>query len=348
MSTKQISVFVPSGAGAPGFGGIFHCLKQDSAVVVHAGDQNASSYGFGLADYSVQVPPSNHTSFIPFVKDYCKKHSIHVILPITTRELEPLAKNKTSFQEIGTQVLVSNLEGLTIANHKYWVLEHAEKLGIPVPQFTLVSNFEQLKAYCEQQFLGGKSHQCFKPVLGNGSRGFGIVSREINSNFLNQKSGWMPLTIEEWGKRMEEQKFDIPFLVSDYLEGVEYSVDVLVHNRVVVYCIPRRRDKMIGGISVSGLIENNLEIIELTNKLVLSLDLTGPIGVQWKYDLEGIPRLLEINPRLQGTTSACLLAGVNIPLESIKSAMSSAYQPDSKVIWETYFTRYWADINLIN
>jgi carbamoyl-phosphate synthase large subunit len=348
MSTKQISVFVPSGAGAPGFGGIFHCLKQDAAVVVHAGDQNANSYGFGLADFSVQVPPSNHDSFIPFVKDYCKKHGIQIILPITTRELEPLSKNRPLFQEIGTQVLVSNLEGLRIANHKYWVLEHAHKLGIPVPQFKQVTNFEQLKAYCEFRFSEGLAHQCFKPVLGNGARGFGVVSRDINSDFLSQKSSWMPLTIEEWGRRMGEIDFNVPFLVSDYLEGSEYSVDVLVSNYNIEYCIPRRRDKMIGGISVAGMIENNAELIKLTNELVLSLDLNGPIGVQWKYDLEGIPRLLEINPRLQGTTSACLLAGVNIPLEAIKCTAFNDYKSKVDVAWQTPFTRYWMDINPIN
>jgi carbamoyl-phosphate synthase large subunit len=346
MSVKQLTVFIPSGAGAPGFGGIFHCLKQDPNIVVYAGDQNALSYGFGLADFAIQVPSSNHPEYIPFLLNYCSEHQIDVLLPITTRELEPLSENAHLFEQIGTKVIVSQIDGLKIANNKFLVLEHAKKHDIAVPEFKQVFDFRELSEYCNQRFNTGELKQCFKPVNGNGSRGFGVVSRSIDSSFLNEKSAWMPLTLDEWGQRMDPKKFLTPLLVSDFLDGAEYSVDVLVHNGEIRYCIPRKRNKMIGGISVAGVIENNTELIDVTIKLVKSLNLTGPIGVQWKYDLHGIPKLLEINPRLQGTTSACVLAGVNIPLDAIKCATYSEFEPIDSVVWGTTFTRYWMDINL--
>jgi carbamoyl-phosphate synthase large subunit len=345
MSAKQISVFIPSGAGAPGFGGIYHCLKQDPNIVVHAGDQNAQSYGFGLADFAVQVPASNQPDYIPFLLEYCSKNSITVLLPITTRELEPLSENIHLFEQMGTKVIVSQIEGLKIANNKFLILKHAQMHGIAVPDFKQVFDFCELSEYCTLRFESGEIKQCFKPIIGNGSRGFGVVVKVVDSNFLNEKSAWMPLTLDEWRQRMGCEKFITPLLVSDFLDGIEYSVDVLVHNNAIRYCIPRKRDKMIGGISVAGVIENNSELIDLTTKLVKSLNLTGPIGVQWKYDSHGIPKLLEINPRLQGTTSACVLAGVNIPLDAIKCATYSDFEPIDSVVWETTFTRYWTDIN---
>ncbi len=347
MSVNQITVFIPSGAGAPGFGGILHCLKVDPNLVVHAGDQNAQSYGFGLADFAVKVPASNQADYIPFLLEYCSLNQIDFILPITTRELEPLSENAHLFEERGTKVIVSSLQGLQIANNKFRILEHARKLNIPVPEFKQVFDFQELHDYTQKRFSQGEINQCFKPVHGNGSRGFGVITQSLNSDFLSQKSAWMPLTIEEWSQRMGSKQFVTPLLVSDFLDGVEYSVDVLVANNAICYCIPRRRDKMIGGISVAGIIENNTELIDLTIKLVESLNLTGPVGVQWKYDSQGIPKLLEINPRLQGTTSACLLAGVNIPLDTIKFASPSAYKPLAEVVWGTPFTRYWTDINPI-
>jgi carbamoyl-phosphate synthase large subunit len=344
MLNKPISVFIPSGAGAPGFGGIFHCLKHNANIIIHAGDQNENSYGFGLADFSVQVPASNHVEYIPFLLQYCTKHSIDFILPITTRELEPLSENSEVFQKMGINVIVSKLEGLRIANNKYTVLKHALELNIPVPQFRQALNFQELNDYCLKRFEEGETVQCFKPIMGNGSRGFGVVSKAINTGFLDQKSAWMPLTLAEWKKRMGMDAFITPMLVSDFMDGPEYSVDVLVSRNKTQYCIPRKREKMIGGISVTGTIEHNEELISLTKKLVESLNLNGPIGVQWKYDSQGIPKLLEINPRLQGTTSACLLAGVNIPLETINSELFNDFIPLDRINWGTAFTRYWMDI----
>ncbi len=343
MSAEQITVFIPSGAGSPGFGGIFHCLKSDPNLVIHAGDQSLLSYGFGMADFSVQVPSSNQSDYIPFVVEYCQEKNIDVLLPITTRELESLAENIHLFERIGTKVVISPLNNLKIANNKFFVLEHAQSIGVPVPKFTQVFQFQELSDYCLERFREGEVKQCFKPVNGNGSRGFGVVTINLNSDFLHEKSGWMPLELEEWGKRMGSGQFETPLLVSDFLEGKEYSVDVLMNRGKIQYCIPRRRDKMIGGISVTGVIEHNKELIELSNKLVKSLNMNGPIGVQWKYDSNGIPKLLEINPRLQGTTSACILAGVNLPLEAVKGVLGHEIGLD-KVQWGTPFTRFWTDI----
>jgi hypothetical protein len=81
--------------------------------------------------------------------------------------------------------------------------------------------------------------------MGNGSRGFGVVSKAINTGFLDQKSAWMPLTLAEWKKRMGMDAFITPMLVSDFMDGPEYSLDVLVSRNKTQYCIPRKREKMI-------------------------------------------------------------------------------------------------------
>lgn len=155
------------------------------------------------------------------------------------------------------------------------------------------------------------------------------------------------MTITEWRLRLERAFNDgLELLLTEYLPGKEYSVDVLVNQNEVLLCVPRSRDKMIGGISVSGVIEKNEILIELTRKLVLGLGLEGPIGVQWKADQQGNYKLLEINPRLQGTTSALLLAGVNVPQKTVKHYLG---MDDNQLVepkWGTRFSRFWKDVGI--
>jgi carbamoyl-phosphate synthase large subunit len=110
--------------------------------------------------------------------------------------------------------------------------------------------------------------------------------------------------------------------------------------------IPRSRDKMVAGISVSGKFEQNEGLITASRALVESMDLQGPIGVQWRNNAAGIPHLLEINPRLQGTTSALRHAGLNIPLLSVMRAVGLELDIPLNVHWNRSFTRHWQDVFL--
>ena len=63
-STQNITVFIPSGAGAPGFAGILECLKEDSSIRVIAGDINSEAYGAALCDKFIKMPASHTPDFI--------------------------------------------------------------------------------------------------------------------------------------------------------------------------------------------------------------------------------------------------------------------------------------------
>jgi biotin carboxylase len=51
---------------------------------------------------------------------------------------------------------------------------------------------------------------------------------------------------------------------------------------------------------------------------------------------------LEINPRLQGTTSVLALAGLNIPVQAVKMAMGETLsQQSADIEWGKRFVRFW-------
>ena len=133
-------------------------------------------------------------------------------------------------------------------------------------------------------------------------------------------------------------------LVSEYMPGKEYTVDVLRSKGETHYIIPRLRSKMNGGISVEGTIENNKKIIDYCKEIIQVFPINGLFGIQVKLTEEGEPLILEINPRVQGTTVACIGAGVNLSLLFVHAAFGLIEERNlPKVKWDTRFIRHWEE-----
>ena len=357
METEKLSgtrILIPSGAGAPGFGGIVRCLREIPQVFIVAGDARSNVYGASLSDSFVLMPPSDLVvEYVDAVIRVCLENSIQVILPITTRELFALSEHKRRIEDLtGALVIVSEIEGLGIANNKGSLYEFAWMHGFRVPAFAVVDGRESFRKEAEKL---GISHRdlCFKPILGNGSRGFGRILSECGSNedWMKEKSGIMPLRLEEWSTRIPAVLGDEEaLLLSVYLSGTEYSVDLLCDRGTVRYCIPRSRDKMVGGISVAGTFLPIEGLISECCRLAELLNLDGPIGMQWREDSSGEMYILEINPRLQGTTSALELGGLNVPVLAVSQVLNDAIMGSIEEIgvnkglhfaWGSSFVRYW-------
>lgn len=354
-----LRILIPSGAGAPGFAGIVRCLRSLPEVFIVAGDAKEFVYGSQLADVFTVVPSSlEEQDYVDAVVSMCQQYSIGVVLPITTRELLVLSKHREYIEEAGSCVIVvSEFEGLSIANHKGLLYEFAWNHGFRVPGFAVVTGRE---SFLKEAMGLGISHRmlCFKPVIGNGSRGFGkiVPNSTPADNWMEEKAAILPLTAEEWATRIPDTLEEgEELLLSVYLIGAEYSVDMLCKRGKTIYCIPRSRDKMIGGISVAGTFIQHEVLISECCRLAELLQLDGPIGMQWKEDEMGDCYLLEINPRLQGTTSVLALAGLNLPVKSIAVALGLGRIDGARAVnegldfdWGRSFVRFWDECLLLD
>jgi len=204
MSVTKPRILIPSGAGAPGFGGIIQCLKEHDFAYVVAGDLNEYAYGQSLADQFYVVPPSSQEQiYLEKVKQIILDQKIDLVLPITTRELSVLSKNKEELEGLGSKVVVSQFENLTTANNKGLLRDWAEKQQIPVPKGSVVRNWSQFET--EAQILLNRNQKvCFKPTEGNGSRGLGFVCLEEQLEYTVNKQGEIWMTMRERKIRVEK------------------------------------------------------------------------------------------------------------------------------------------------
>ena len=150
-----------------------------------------------------------------------------------------------------------------------------------------------LKSLCEKISISvprnvssGSAH--VRPIFGNG--GIGISKTELSgSGLLNHQT----------------------FLYEELLTGPEVSLDVYVFLDGTYSAIARDRLRIVGGEVQHTKTRDTSEIErDILEKLMASLELRGPLNIQLMGEE---PRLLEINPRFGGGSTASIHAGWNAP-----------------------------------
>lgn len=334
-----------TGGGAPGAAGILKCLQQNKSFHITAADANPGAVGRYLNNDFETIPLAADTSFVDTMLSLCRKRDIHVILPLVTKELIPLSHHIKEFDIAGAKLLVSSTASLDIANNKSRLYEFMQWRGMPVPEFRVAENVEQFKNAVEELDYPQKQ-VCFKPSVSNGSRGFRIISEKMNELDLlfNHKPASTYLSLQDAIRILSSGLFP-ELLVSEYLPGEEYSVDCLANQGEPVLVVPRLRKKMINGISVEGEFVKDDTIISYCNQIISELQLHGNIGIQVKKSVTGQFLILEINPRVQGTISAALGAGVNLPELAVKQELGLPISSEElQIKWGTKFSRYWSEV----
>lgn len=341
-ATNTISVLL-TGGGAPGAAGIIKCLKQNPAIKITTCDVREQVSGKQLAHDFFVCPAAHSPDFVTFILDKCINYGIHIIIPIVTAELIHFSKNKALFNAKGITVLVQEEEVLKTANDKGNLYTKLKESGIEVPLFFLVNDIQEYKN-ASIELMKHQNNYIFKPRIANGSRGFRIVSKDFDRSkmLFHEKPNHTCLRLDDALSILGETPFP-PLLLSEFLPGPEYSVDVLARYGEMLLAIPRRRDKMNNGISTEGLIENNTKIIAYCKDITRKLNLNGNFGIQVKLSKENKFLILEINPRLQGTVSACLGANVNMPLLGLILETTNTFvMPNIK--WNIRFNRFWEEV----
>jgi carbamoyl-phosphate synthase large subunit len=331
-----------TGAGAPGGPGIIKALLKAGYDLTSA-DCNDRASGRFLHPNFIQIPSAEDKQFIPFLLDYCQQNKIEVILPLVTKELLCFSQNLEDFKRVGVKIIVSETKSLAIANDKGLLYQNLRSKNISVPEFFIINQLDELIDAVKQ--LGyPEIPVCVKPTVSNGSRGVRILQEVIDEYDLlfSHKPNHLYSTLDKILKTLEERTFPT-LLVSEYLPGDEFTVDCLVQKGIAKLILPRSREKMNAGISVQGTFQKHEQIIAYCRDILHSLNLSGPIGLQVKQNRQGVFQLLEINPRLQGTSVAAMGLNINLPALAIELVFKDIDINPDNIAWGTSFVRFYEE-----
>ena len=140
---------------------------------------------------------------------------------------------------------------------------------------------------------------------------------------------------------MERLDFD-GCLVTEFLPGKEYTVDCLTDkDGKLRYVSPRTRDRMMGGVSVSGrTVEADERMLRMAETINDRLHFLGLWYFQVREDRDGNPKLMEISTRCAGSMVLTRARGINLPLLSVYAAMGrdiAVFDNGRDVEMERYF-----------
>ncbi|MCS7107556.1 MAG: ATP-grasp domain-containing protein [Acidilobaceae archaeon] len=254
-------------------------LLKRDGFRVWATDASPYSEGFALADASYVIPPASDPRFPQELDRLAREGNVDLVIITVDEEIEVLARGRA-----GEKYVMHPPHTVETCLNKYLTYRTLERV-LPdiVPEYSLRP--QELSAELVVS----------KPVKGRGGRGVAV------------------------GKRDEFVEKEGVFFV-EYLPGDEWTVDVVTSREgELLAAVPRRRLKIRAGVSVIGEVRLDGRVMEYTERVLESMEFTGPLNIQFKENARGELKLQEINLRFSGALDISAAAGVNLPSLLVRS-----------------------------
>ena len=339
-----------TGFCAPGFTSIVYALRKSTKFdfYIYSTDWKPHLASF-YADKADVIGDNLVPEWPERIIAAAKKEKVEVLIPIRTDDLAPLAREIEVLREIGVEPTLPSEDPELIETlyNKVELYNAVKKLKLETPEHYSVTNIDELEKAAES--LGYPDIPiCIKPAVADGSRGFRILDETKNRKmmFFSEKPNSVYSNLDTL-KEILGDNFQ-KMLLMEYLPGREYTVDILCQRGTVYAVLPRLRTVMTGGITTGAVLAKDDQfdfINNYSNKIVEGFNLSYNIGIQLREDRNGNLKLLEMNPRLQGTTVISVEGGVNIPEIMVDMALGSFdtnYNPEIK--WGLKLQRVWREV----
>lgn len=287
--------------------GTLDCFRNNPDGVeffIEGADMATMEFNAAGLDRFFQVPSCTDPHYIDDIFDICQREKITALFPMNTNELEIFEAVKDRFEAIGTAVVLTTGR-LGIANDKLRMNLFLSKRGVRQPLTRTAcsySDYQKLSAkHPDTKFCIKLPHSC-------GGRGFRVIGDE---EYIKE---W-PASIRYISQKELEnlfKSFDDVFMLQEYLPGTEYTVDVISINGKVVTGATKRNEGVEGIAHRSEVVPNG-EAFDQCVKACEALSLDGNVGFDLKENADGVPYIIDINPRLTATVSLIQKAGLNLP-----------------------------------
>lgn len=250
-------------------------------------------------------------NYIDFINKLYLDLMIDLVIPVMDDEIRVISKHR---DEVKFKCILPNDEIINIFHDKYIASISVNKNGIPIPSIVYD--------------LRNSSKVIFRDRVGIGSHGIYIADLRKDQYI--------------------ENRFNNDVFIQEYIDGDEYTVDVLtdkVGNPKLI--IPRKRITVINGLSYRSQIINEKRLIEICKIIYSKYCIPGLSNVQFIIRDRDI-FFIELNTRFAATGIASAISSYNyiedflnhfvnnIPIKSLEENMNC-------VSWNTVVTRYYEE-----
>ncbi len=316
-SPTDLGTVLVTGAGGAAAVTLIRALRGRATVVAADIDPVAAGLYLVPAERRVLLPRGDDPGFVAALLRAAMAHGADLVVPTVDTELRRVSVAQDRFAALDCAVLVESVHTLDLCLDKAALVEACRPVvRVPV---TVVLGTDLDPADLAR--LG--TPFVAKPRSGSGGRGFEVVTDP---------------------RRLRELPRDGSMLLQELLPGEEYSIDVLADRTGhVVAAVPRARDKVDSGIAVAGRTLRDHALEGFGRSVAKAVGARGVVNVQARRARNGMPTLLEVNPRFPGTMPLTVAAGVDMPLLAVAHALGHPL-PDRVAHREVAVVRHWEDV----
>lgn len=257
----------------------------------------------GQADVSFQEPLDNEER-IDWVIATALEHGIKVILAGRIGSFYEVARDR--FEAAGLELVTGGMSMDTFDNvdDKSRFTAEAERAGLAcIPAVTVNTAQELAAAY---ELLSAQGEVCIKPVVGIYGQGFWRFKADVEPFRCLENPDAREVDFDTYLSLYKASPERKPMLVMPYLPGSECSVDMVCEAGQPVAFVGRRKQ------GVHQTFERESAAVELALKAAAHFKCDGLVNVQTRDDHNGVPHLLEINPRYSGGIGYTRATGINL------------------------------------
>jgi carbamoylphosphate synthase large subunit len=220
-----------------------------------------------------QVPAADHPAFLKTLRKIASGEKVDWIIPTVSEELPVLGLGWNWNDEF--PLLLSSGDGVVTANDKYLTSQKLSSKGVAIPRFVLPSQVHSPEELAEK--IGWPCIS--KPRVGRGGR-------EVT---------WHPQ--EDWPV---VSSLSDHYILQEFASGTDFAPNVFANpgkNSTVVVLEKTELKEGIVGNAKSVKRVDAADVASLAAAAANALNLRGPLDIDIRRRLDGLPVVLEINAR---------------------------------------------------
>lgn len=264
---------------------------------VIATDVSAYAPAVHMADRAYRVPLSTDAGYVDEILALCEAESVSLVVPTIDDELPRIGAARAAFAAIGAFAACSSEATALTCNDKYLTCTRLIEEGIAAARTFLPA---ALPAHPDFPLF-------IKPRVGRGAVGAHVV------------------------RNFRELAFFLDYveapIVQEYLDGPEYTIDVLCDTGGrPLAIVPRERVVIRSGVIDRGRTVKDAALIALAERVCAAMPFVGPINIQCRMR-GSVPTVFEINPRFSGGIPLTIAAGADFPSMLVAMARGERVDP---------------------
>ena len=298
--------------GAPGAARLVRALRENGEreLAVIGTDMSERSGGRFLCDEFHVVPPGSSDEFAPAVAELAQRAGADVVFPQSSGEVVQFAAKRELF---AVPLMIASAEAIAACDDKAATMALAARAGVKAPRTLVARTPGEFRAAAAELGYPGRD-VCMKPPQAKGSRGFRVLSADVDRRWalLEARPGPLPLSVEDALEAIGDDDFP-PLLVMELVTGKEHTVDGICRGGRMVLGHAKTREALRAGLAMYFETAEQPELEAAARRLVAELALDWFVNVQFIGE-----HLLEINPRI---STIVYQDDLNLPYLAVRHAV---------------------------